>query len=560
MLTARHLLCLSMLFGWPLSSFAQNTAADTQAALETRAFEAFTAPFIQDCLDTAQQVIKWRVDYDALVKTGVPPDDWVQDVDAFMQQRSPEYLEFIQLKKKIDQIKAQTDDDTERLKQLASLYHDNIFPLIDGLNQPARKAKDTLTGLIANKVFEQPYTFSSGITLQVKGFDPSNFTSSPFSSKKGGLDLVLVYMQGLPCKFSVEASGLYFKTDGTPAFDKVILKTDATAVLKQALGQGLAKAIAQVELPFADLSNVAWVDFKQGQGAAGGSFKFDVALKLGDALDFLPNMQIKNVVLRTDGTIDLGKDGVIVCGPFDDLIPVGPTPFVLTNHKISYAPALHQGSLQTDMVPSADAAGGPAPVSFKLEIDLSLPLKEVIVKGTAYVGDDSIGQVNGKITRTAIDVTLTVPAQDGQSSPVEGLMKGTVKLHLDRDGLSGDGQLLFFQGVQATAQFVLKFNGNGSFGITEGGKIGPLNANASLTGGFSPGFQRVTLNGALTLELDLDLMSVVASVDIDAASDRDPAVIATVSALGASRSSSSPTWRGSISTPSKARSTPTRIN
>jgi hypothetical protein len=177
-----------------------------------------------------------------------------------------------------------------------------------------------------------------------------------------------------------------------------------------------------------------------------------VALKLGDALDFLSSMQIKNVILRTDGTIDLGKDGVIVCGPFDDPIPVGPTPFVLTNHKISYSPALRKGTLETDMVPTADAAGGGAPVRFHLEIDLSLPLKEVVVKGTVFVAEDSIGQVTGTITREAIDITLTIPAPGGQGPPVDGLVKGKVKLHLDRDGLSGQGGLLFFQGLQATAQ------------------------------------------------------------------------------------------------------------
>jgi hypothetical protein len=217
MLGARLFLCLSMLFGWQMATSAQTgDNADAQVAKEALTFEALTTPFIQDCLDIAQQVTLWRADYDELMQTGMPPDDWVQDVDAFMQKRSPEFLEFIQLKKKIDQIKAQTDEETEYLKQLAVLYHDSIFPLTDGLNQTARKAKNTLASLAAKKVFEQPYTFAGGITLQVKGFDTDNFASSPFSSKNNGLSLVLVYRQGQPGEIRAEASGLYFKPDGTP--------------------------------------------------------------------------------------------------------------------------------------------------------------------------------------------------------------------------------------------------------------------------------------------------------------------------------------------------------
>ena len=547
----RSVFCFALLLCFGPSSLAKagpDSTAPASGRLEDQALDALTAPFLQDCLDAADQLKKWRSAYDDIKKTlqddanagadGTPLDKWVHDVDGFLQKRSPEFLTFLQWKDKVAKIKARhtADDQAACERELAALYSDDLFTTLDSLNGTAKKVQAGLAALVAKNVFGQPYTFEGGVTLQVKGFDPKTFTASPFSKNSGlKVDLVYPFSKGQGPDLHAEASGLYFKPDGTPVLDKLRVTTNANQLVLQALGQGLVKAIAQVDLPFdqkSALKNVRWVDFNQPKEASPGSLKFDLALMLGKGLDFLPNLQVENVVLKTDGTIALGKDGAIDYA-VEDPIPLTPTPFVFHNHKFSFTPSKHTGTLSTWLAPDgSQGAADQDSISFQLTVALDLPLTEVKVTGLAYAAGQNFASVKGTLSRKAIVLTLDIPAQRGQIPPLEKLVNGQVTIRLDQNALTGDGTLTYFEGLKAQSNVVLKFNGNGSFGISESATLGPLKAETSLTGGFTPGFKRVTLDGGLMASLDLDVMQVDASVEIEAASDRAKPIRATVSALG----------------------------
>ncbi len=540
MFGSRALYCALIVCGWQASAFGKDSRDNAQvAAMEQQALDSMSSPILTDAVAATDALKKWRADFDKIKPTkdqgpeawadGTPLAQWVDDVDTFLQKRSDEFKQLVQLKDRLANVKANKQAEIGAYRQqLTDIYNSELFAVLDAANVGAQKAQTALTGLVSLKVFEQPVKFDSGVTFQVKGFDPKSFNVSPFS-KKTSLTIDIAYTG-----VKAEASGLYFKPDGTPVLDNIRFMANADAVVGEALRNGLINQIAGLDLPLAKFENAKLLDFREGRGVKGSGLQFDLSLRLSDAVDFLPPLKIKGVLVRSNGTIDLGKDATITCGPItDEPIPVTPS-FVFNNHKLTFTPSTKACSIETDLVPSAaTAAGDKSPVLFKLNIDLSFPVKEVKVTGTAFVAQQSIGIVEGSISSKAIDFTLTVPAPaGGGKSPIEGLVKGKIVLHLDQDGLAGDGIFTFYEGLTASANMLLKFNGYGSYGVSEGAHLGTLNANISANGGFTPGFKRVTLVGALTVELDLDYMSVAASVVVDVDSDRKPVVIADASALG----------------------------
>ena len=174
------------------------------------------------------------------------------------------------------------------------------------------------------------------------------------------------------------------------------MKGSATDILTTDVLGPIAGKIAGVNLPVAQVKDVTWVDFTDTTSARGG-FKFTLALSLGDGLDWLPDLTVENVVLRTNGVLDLGKDADIEAGPLSEpIIPIGPTNFVLTGHRINTV-GHATGTLETEMVP-AEWQGDPTngPVRFHLEIALNLPLTEIQLGGTMYMGQDAIGSLQGR--------------------------------------------------------------------------------------------------------------------------------------------------------------------
>ena len=140
-------------------------------------------------------------------------------------------------------------------------------------------------------------------------------------------------------------------------------------------------------------------------------------------LDWLPKLTVENILLTTDGKVQLANDTAITAGPPlpPDPIPLGSSGFVLTGHSISYEPKTHTGTLKTQMVPEGpwveNKKPSESPTRFELSISLDLPLTEVKVKGTYYLGDDGVGSLDGTISKTSADLTLTVPAKGQESRP-----------------------------------------------------------------------------------------------------------------------------------------------
>ena len=107
-----------------------------------------------------------------------------------------------------------------------------------------------------------------------------------------------------------------------------------------------------------------------------------------------------------------------------------------------------------------------------------------------------------------------------------------MKLHLDAKELTGQGQVKYLEALTATAQFVMLFNGNGSFSVQSGGTIAGLNATASVSGSYTPGFKRVKLQAALTMDISLELMDLTVALDIQADTGGNPKVVVKAQALG----------------------------
>src|SRR5580704_10543524 len=151
-----RLFCFSLLVcGLQTAVVAQtgsNSPPTTPQNIEDQALEALTAPFLQDCLQTADQLKKWRADYDNVKKTlnndpnagaaGTPLNDWVQGVDGFLQNRSPQFIAILQYNDNVAKIKARhgNDDQPACTRELAAYYSGGLFTTMDSLSNVAKKA------------------------------------------------------------------------------------------------------------------------------------------------------------------------------------------------------------------------------------------------------------------------------------------------------------------------------------------------------------------------------------------------------------------------------------
>jgi len=211
----------------------------------------------------------------------------------------------------------------------------------------------------------------------------------------------------------------------------------------------------------AKLKNVSWTSFQAGKAKERGALKFDLELNLAAGLDFLPKLEIKNVLLRADGKLEFdgqgggdqvrGRQGAVDRHRHDR--------FRLHKYRLSYNPGKRTGTIGSSVVPNTkeDTAGDKG-IRLDVDIQLSFPVKEVHITGTAYAAGQTVGTVDGRISDKMIDFDLTVPGKPG---PLERVVKGKMHTHLDRTGLTGSGEALFFSGLKATVDLVIKFNGPG---------------------------------------------------------------------------------------------------
>lgn len=137
--------------------------------------------------------------------------------------------------------------------QLASFYADQIFPLVDALQDPAKQVQNFLQNLADKNMV----VTAGPVTFQLKGFDAKAFTASPFKAG-ANLELDLIYQPG---DIRAAATGLYFKPDGTPVLDKVKIKGNYEDILTKGVMGGIAKTITDADLPVAKVRNISWVDF-----------------------------------------------------------------------------------------------------------------------------------------------------------------------------------------------------------------------------------------------------------------------------------------------------------
>src|SRR5207302_11491039 len=107
------------------------------------------------------------------------------------------------------------------------------FQVMEALKNPSKPAQTLIDGQVA-RLIQSPVAVDIGlgkpVKFQIKNLDPKNFSRSLYS-KDANLSLVICYSD----QIRAEATGLYFRRDGTPEFKNVKVQSNQLQQLLKGL-------------------------------------------------------------------------------------------------------------------------------------------------------------------------------------------------------------------------------------------------------------------------------------------------------------------------------------
>ncbi len=522
------------------------------------------APLARECLEASTRLQQWRDEYRAMreaveaARKGEKPPPrevvdklrgWVQGVDEFIDKASARFRELTLVKRRVEQAKAKlaeaqekvrampfdpkdspyrTREEFERamldklelegLADLAGAYHDEVFAKIEALKDPAQTAGKLFGEMIARKVLENPVEWN-GLTLHIKNFNVDNPSRSPFA-KDPGLDVELAYAGGI----MLEASGLYFDRDGRPVFDGLKVRTDLRSAVTQAAGPLTKQVMAGLPLPLT-VEEVEPVDFK-GDGAARGALRVRVRFAL---VEFLKGMEARATLLITPKEIKV--DGEVGFAEPTITVPIGSTPLAFRGIDVRVDVNRKQVSVGSII---STTTGDPRALGLDVKAAFAIPLKEITMTGRLLLAGQPVGDVEGTISAEKISGRIDIPCKDGSNPlPIGELLTIHGDFELNREGLSSDAKVCLFKARESKMKLRIAFSGDGSLELQEGFELLGVEASAGMSAAFTPGFKELTMTAFASVDVNLEVIRVGASVQVDASTARREAVRVIAAALGA---------------------------
>lgn len=402
---------------------------------------------------------------------------------------------------------------SEAVVELVELYESQIVPTLEVLRDPAKSARTLVEGKL-REWLAQPVEID-GLRFQVK--DPLPETQSLFSPEPG-FTIVVEYLGGdLP---KVEASGLYFRRDGTPVFDDVKFTTDIASTLTQVALTELGDAIDDLGMPI-NFKNIQSLGFDPDDQGRRGGIQFDLELNL--ALDSLPlpKFEQKEVCIFTDGTVDLrGETKLTYRDRSDTPFPIGTTPLAFHGYVLELTPKPAKMGISSTI--STAAPGSGKAVGLDVMCSFGFPIRKIEFEGKLRAADDVVfGSVtDGEISPEKIRAHMAIPGDDGNAAAggvLGKMMEVDADFEFNADGLFANGEIVLFSGPRMDLDLKILTNGHGS--VTGRGefKIGDIvSFEADIQGSFKPGMKDLIVKTVAVATVDLKVFQVDAALDITA--------------------------------------------
>lgn len=475
---------------------------------------------VQSARDKNQEIAKIAEIYKSALVRGATQISmiWIRDVEQKMTAQFPKVKSFLDYGAALQMKLNAAKNNAGNALQLINYYEQEVLKSIDSLNDPAKFTQKLLEGEIA-KLAQTPIK-KGDVTFQITQRDK---TKSIFSAN-AGMNIKVVYLD----KINVEATGLYFKTDGTPVFDNVKLKSNLGSILSGVVLNKLGDAIpdlggnSPMKLKYKD-----FLGFQKGDKGRRGGIKFDLEISF---VDFLPKLKAENLVLFTDGHVDFdSKDGLIKA-PVADKIALGTSGLGLYNFTIGLNPKGKKASIEGDI---STFPGDPKALRVNAQISFDIPVSKVEYKGDLRFADQVLGEVtDGVISEKIIKGTLLLPGKKG-NLPVDALIRGKASFELTREAFKAEGDFALLKTFEQKLKLHEGFNGKGWFEASKNLRILGAQASYTFSGSHSPGFKNINLTAMVSTEINLGILKPSVSVKITGDNSRAKPFHVQAKALGA---------------------------
>jgi beta-lactam-binding protein with PASTA domain len=440
--------------------------------------------------------------------------EWVGQIEDYLKARSAEFRSVLRYADQVQAKAKELQKEGSDALAAAKAYRDAAYQAVQSMRDPANYAKNFLDGEFRNNYLNRSRTIS-GAKITVIQADPARSIFSPGANI--GVQIEYAQLSG----FKLRAYGLYFRYRKgqlpEPRVDRI--KVDATS-LNSLASAGLKKlgdALPDFGLPI-QIRNPTFTDFNAAGGPPKGSLQFGVVIALDKLLDFasknMPSLE-GDVVATADGRVSIASLKASIRTP----VPIGTSGLIFDGGWIELRP---QDRTNTVMLGTsiAPATGGKDGVSLDVKAGFGFPVTRT---GISYQGDLVLG--GGQVKLGTVKGVISSQKVTFQFDNQPGATPYTVHLEgeLNREALTGKGSISTVLGIgKADGAFRMGFNGDGWMNLSSNLDIGGgLKAAANFSASYGPGFRNLKVDGALSLEANIDpLGSLEASLAVHA--ERDP--------------------------------------
>ncbi len=364
---------------------------------------------------------------------------------------------------------------------------------------------------------------------------PVQFTlvDQPISRSLFSPDADLAIILSYPALgLKLRARGVYFRPRlgelPEPVLDPERMRIESeelTALIGRELVQ-LGEVIPELGLPIR-AKDLQFRGFRGDQaGCVSGRLVISLGGPFGIAQADLLAVEV-GVLVHSDGKIEL--DGPLRAS-FDRPLPLGTTGLVLDGGSLELRPRDRTETvrLTTHLAPAVGRKEG---LSLEVTVRFGLPLREIRFDGRLMLARrESLGRVEGSLSPEKVLGRLLIP--DPQGIARNEALKADLRFEMTREGILAEGAATLFGNIGGQVNLILPFTGEGLLMASENWRILGLTTPASVTVHFAPGFRDLELDADLQVEVDLDVLKVMASVSIHVVSQPRLGIEVTARALG----------------------------
>jgi hypothetical protein len=235
-----------------------------------------------------------------------------------------------------------------------------------------------------------------------------------------------------------------------------------------------------------------------GQGGRQKWIRFDLEVSYAD---ILPPLRAESLILWSDGSLDLGKEGRLLHRhPASAPFPLGPSGLALYGYEISYYPKQNRIAIETDL---STYPGEPKILRLRGKISVGLPPTRLQFDGKLMVAELVLGSISdAELSPQMVKGTLTVPGE-ANYLPLDLLLRTKAHFRFDRDGLTATGDYSFLKMFRKQLGWTIGWDGHGTFQSHHETQVLGLRRQSFLSTGFGLSLSQVHFHARSTAGVDL---------------------------------------------------------